>query len=972
MVREDRSKEAVPSRTGPKISGESTHLVDAEKVPDALRFTEPLYHDRAAGNVDVTVVHKDYRQRDSPIMKGDFPAMDAKVVSAVYLPGQNPPIVSCIGGKAPWLRSSFSLHTQYPSVNLHIKRSAGGEVTVRFFPTCLYRGSGTMGFRFFEGGGGSAIPEDRAKINDEMADLITNQAYFETCLGLRAPTADGLNAPVWSGIDKGRLDELETQAKAGHKLTDADALIVALRRSVNLSIITKRALNSTKNVDAMTQFVRYFRTIMWLCVSSGCNWFYRLQSQGKRMSDHDYPFELSLPPRWLVQKFNVSSVGKTFTKLAPAQWASFGPCMDYPDAETLAFVLRLALHREKQHKRRIIENIEYISSGGDNGPAYATFMSSKGFPDSFLVKLTLGHSVDASDYTNLILPKTNTKLKLCYSIPRQRSWTFAGQIVDIHSASDIVCAVFAPPGRTADIPLDKPVQVSVELEDDLKSAARCIAAVEEISRGHKRSKGVDLPAVVLGAPAKITETGSLAKVVTDHMVGVFNKELKAGVELNGDQKAAARDTLTSSTGVSIIEGPPGTGKTSTLMAAVAGHVMAGKAAKNPANRRKVLVCAPSNQAVDACLANFSMRNSSKIKVVRFRGAFAKSSGLKAHVSATKHADNGVEMAGAADSIEPPTAAVSTEQVMSGTDGSTAPPAAAQPAAEPASGEPDTSVEQMTLTEGEPAKGVERKLVDEELERQARIRDVMLDIKKNSNSLDHTDLAFNRQRQRDIEEWSNTQGHPMQKDAARYLSVQEQLRGKKKTNERKQLRVTLVKLEKVLTEKFCEGVDVVFVTCNTSCHQLLMDYFKFNVILVDESGQSTTPDTAIPLAAFKESVELVILGGDRKQMQPVVLSKGFNEGFEALSVSLFQRLIEDSSRRYPVQTLRKQYGMDPQISALPSKEFYTEKAGANKPKISNNNKKRQLHGGKSTTPSKRGKPNSDKDTRGGPGQQGTVA
>ncbi|EON69328.1 hypothetical protein W97_08588 [Coniosporium apollinis CBS 100218] len=920
--------EAVPSQSEPKLPGESTEVVDAENVPKALRFTEPGYADEVGG-LDVSIVHRDYRQRDAPIMKGDFPSMDAKIPATVFIAGEEPVFVSGFGKSgSAWLRSSFSLHTQYPSANLHIKRGTGGEVTVRFFPTCLSRETGKMGFRFFGGAGGTApIPQGRDKLSVEIAELLTQKAYFETCMGLRMKPLTGLNGLVWSGIDQGRLDDLETQSKAGHKLSDADMLIVALRRSNNVSIITKRPVDTVKNMKAMKYFTSYFNAIMWLCVSVGCNWFYRLQGLGKELADHDYPFELSTPPRWLVKRFNVSSADTTFTKLTPAEWGTFPPCMDYPDAETFAFIQRLALHREEQHQRRAIEK---MFSGGENGQTYATFMSNEAFPDTYLVKLTLGHPEDehtsrhqdANAYADLVLPEIDTKLELCYSVLNQGSWIFPGQIVDVHSASDIVCAVFAPPGRSDNVvPLDTRVPVTVELKNDPTSTARCVAAIEEISKGHQRPKGVDLPAVILGAPARILSTGSLAEAVTQPMRDAFNKELKERVKLNDEQKAAARNTLNSVTGVSIIRGGPGTGKTSTLMAAVAGHVMAGRQAKNSADRRKVLVCAFSNQAVDACLTKFSKKNGSNIKAVRFRGAFAKSTRLNALVSATESADKDVKMTSADDE--------SAEQLnteMSGTDDPTVPSVAAQPPAEPASYEPDISLDQMTPNES--TESTQRKLTDEEVEEQARIWNVMLDIKTNSNSLDHTELAFNRQRQHDIEQWSSTPGHAMQKDAAKYLSVQEQLRDQK-VLQRKQLRAKLFELENVLTEKFCESVDVVFATCNMSCHEVLMNHFKFNVIVIDESGQSTAPDTATPLAAFKESVELVVLGGDHKQMPPVVLSERFNECFRALSVSLFERLIDDPSGRCLVQTLSKQYRMHPHISAWPSKEIYTVKDGAGK-------------------------------------------
>jgi hypothetical protein len=65
--------------------------------------------------------------------------------------------------------------------------------------------------------------------------------------------------------------------------------------------------------------------------------------------------------------------------------------------------------------------------------------------------------------------------------------------------------------------------------------------------------------------------------------------------LNSDQKAAVAASLTTKEYFTLIQGPPGTGKTSTLLALLLALV---KSARNSGENARILVCAPSNAAID--------------------------------------------------------------------------------------------------------------------------------------------------------------------------------------------------------------------------------------------------------------------------------------------------------------------------------------------------------------------------------------
>ncbi|KAG6490987.1 hypothetical protein ZIOFF_052319 [Zingiber officinale] len=88
---------------------------------------------------------------------------------------------------------------------------------------------------------------------------------------------------------------------------------------------------------------------------------------------------------------------------------------------------------------------------------------------------------------------------------------------------------------------------------------------------------------------------------------------------------------------------------------------------------------------------------------------------------------------------------------------------------------------------------------------------------------------------------------------------------------------------------------------------------FDVVIIDEAAQAVEPATLVPLAHGCRQVYLV---GDPVQLPATVISttaERFGYG-----TSLFKRFQEAG---FPVQMLKIQYRMHPEISIFPSKEFY---------------------------------------------------
>lgn len=96
---------------------------------------------------------------------------------------------------------------------------------------------------------------------------------------------------------------------------------------------------------------------------------------------------------------------------------------------------------------------------------------------------------------------------------------------------------------------------------------------------------------------------------------------------------------------------------------------------------------------------------------------------------------------------------------------------------------------------------------------------------------------------------------------------------------------------------------------------MRDYLKASD-LSDEASQTMEGDTMIDMTI--ESMRVVILLGDLRQLSPTVLSEGANEGADFLTRSLLSRIIEAG---HPQQTLSNNYRNHPEILKLFNKAVY---------------------------------------------------
>ena len=113
----------------------------------------------------------------------------------------------------------------------------------------------------------------------------------------------------------------------------------------------------------------------------------------------------------------------------------------------------------------------------------------------------------------------------------------------------------------------------------------------------------------------------------------------------------------------------------------------------------------------------------------------------------------------------------------------------------------------------------------------------------------------------------------------------------------------IKLKKLAEFAVLRKAQVIFCTCSeTGSRRIKNSVGQAEQCVIDECGMCTEPETLLPIILSKK----IILVGDHKQLQPVVLNKTA-ESF-GLKISMFERFFEDEKMsRYRIM-LTEQYRM----------------------------------------------------------------
>jgi senataxin len=317
----------------------------------------------------------------------------------------------------------------------------------------------------------------------------------------------------------------------------------------------------------------------------------------------------------------------------------------------------------------------------------------------------------------------------------------------------------------------------------------------------------------------------------------------------------------------LIQGPPGSGKTKTIVAMVGailnatatpqgvaiGRPFGNQESKNQSTQKKLLVCAPSNAAVDELVLRLKsgVKNTRgefrKINVLRLGrteavNAAVKDVTLDALVDARIEADNQAGKAVVPERVMLHHTAGRLKEEISVLRGQL----------EEARAKNDRSIELRLQRE-----------FDDKKREQARIG-AKIDEDKDSGNTIARDNEINRRR---------------------------------------------------IQQEIINGAHVLCATLSGSGHEMFKNLsVEFETVIIDEAAQSVELSALIPL---KYGCSKCILVGDPKQLPPTVLSKvAATFGYEQ---SLFVRMQQNHPKS--VHLLDTQYRMHPEISLFPSRQFY---------------------------------------------------
>lgn len=363
----------------------------------------------------------------------------------------------------------------------------------------------------------------------------------------------------------------------------------------NLHIYTKVTAREQYG-GAYESFSTYWISLMKASLTLGHFWFYRKQRQeGIRLISHDFPLHGLQVPRWLVTKFEVTYDVNNFpTSMVPIHWSSYR-LPKILSSEDCTFLVTLGTQSITEARNKSLGR--YLT----NRKAYCTmnFMESPHKEGQYVVQINLAAATrDGGE--EILFPAAKSRVILTIEAYRQESSEtvpieLMGFVAEDHFRESCHFAVFCQ-GK-GPIQLGIPIEGKIEVRDDITTAARQINSMI-IATNTQQHSGVDIGALLHVREPTVTET---AVVKHDFEANPSNQAAFDSVinsrqpSFNDSQKRAAQSVTRSSTGLELISGPPGTGKTDLGQTIVEGLAQC---------KYRIFVCSSKQEAVNVAFRKF--------------------------------------------------------------------------------------------------------------------------------------------------------------------------------------------------------------------------------------------------------------------------------------------------------------------------------------------------------------------------------
>lgn len=677
--------------------------------------------------------------------------------------------------------------------------------------------------------------------------------------------------PVFRHISKADLDRIKELGDDaivdGSNFGDPDILSDGEWTIYGLLTCTKFTMYRTwldieESNRVYNFFVGYMHDLFFEVATHGNFPFYARQAaeQGTtKIYDHNFIPEEFTPPLPLVTRWRIETANQVPVSATPESWTTFKTLKAYPDAKTKAFAMRLGIERNRASAFAEME--EWFEKCGNKLEAEIWPLSIK---SSYFLQMNFAEGDP--------VPAVDTRLSVEIVDGEFKGHLFEGVVVEdaYGLGMDLCASVYLKKGMQELPSIVMRASVCIQPLNDGIAYASQNAAVVTLAHGTNhlqgtRTQGVDFASLLFESPRTIMKVSSLADEADGSWDArnEFNRTL-VSYGLNSMQRAAARFSFTSQSGLTIVWGPPGTGKTHVATAALHAHVNVGRL--HGIRKRPILVCAPSHAAVDrnlGALIEALAKSNENVNICRFRGGAYPSN------ASAERTDDQVD-----------------EQALA---------------------ELKRATDHVAAGDGVPAPAV-WEAIDAATRSYQMIGGGM-----------HLEYEFNRKRKDFIESHAKNISSEYHQEAWSFIDLKTEIKtavGKEKT----ELCAELKLWEKFWNERFFDTVDVVFCTHLASGHPILSAHYSPKILMIDDYAQESLPTSAIPAAAHLDTLELFWATGDPEQQGPIHPTKGTNEAFWDITRSPFDMLFGDESVRERVQ-LVAQHRMRPVISSMVSRIWY---------------------------------------------------
>ncbi|THZ83782.1 hypothetical protein D6C84_04701 [Aureobasidium pullulans] len=592
---------------------------------------------------DASAITDEYRGQDLPLMSGEKKdqkmLLRSNAVAMTWIkPSNKDATMHSFGqiwnnGERNYVRMLLHPDSQFPSVEIFVSREGKPDASVSIFANSIMRHakSSYMGFALTSAHHNRdklSIDKDamRPEYETELGKLKQSGFLVQVQLNLlhdpkhAVPAAGPLLAqPIWRNIDQEEVDSLTTKLRLridGHSdpppMTDAEVLIASFQ--INDKFTFSRRMGGTP--DDCKRLFDFMEASMFMCCKYNNLWFYELQVSG-RLADASMKDIIFKSPRWMWTRLvgETDASGKII-KATAIDWTEFALPTITPDLETASNLVRLGISRGNDamadRQQQCFDKQAFAMVGYFNPDPVN--------PGYYRVDIDCPMQGVTGNKDTLV-PELRTRVTLRTRDGSVFKGIFGPQFWD---KSKNICLYVDLESSVIDEDFRKPKSVSIEMNRDTSQAERQHGAAIQVRYGPSRVDGdnqyPDIAHYYMSAPQTVFNNNRWVNTMSKAQEDAF---VSGGAgQSNEEQHSLKKSFAESTTGISTLIGPPGTGKTYVVSNLLKDYLETNRIHR-PYERCPIVVMAPSNAAVDNILQKMKdlTKDSPKpYNFVRFRGA----------------------------------------------------------------------------------------------------------------------------------------------------------------------------------------------------------------------------------------------------------------------------------------------------------------------------------------------------------------